>query len=90
MDLEAARALKKAADELEVELEIREGYSGRGMYGKETTAVVVGRVTDLISLATHAALSLEQGGHSFRADSLVGLLSELSVDNMGRTDVIVY
>lgn len=41
MDLEKAR---KAVDEMKsegIECELREDYSGRGMYGKSTAAIVV-------------------------------------------------
>lgn len=45
----AAKMLFEAASDADLEVEIREDYSGRGMYGKTTFAVVVDDVMDLLA-----------------------------------------
>lgn len=50
------------ADNCSVSVEVHEGYSGRGMYGKEVTGLVVESVSDLIAVgyaAAEAGIALE-------------------------------
>ena len=66
------------ADNCAVDVEVREGYSGRGMYGKEVTGLVVESASDLIAIgyaAAEAAIELSDLPHR--------------TDSMGRS-IIVY
>lgn len=89
MKAEVARQLYLAAQELEVSCEWRESYSGRGMYGKSTSGVVVEQVTDIAQIAAHAAYLLCEQGKMEEAEDLVDELDALQVDNMG-LQFIVY
>ena len=48
MDKEIAKVIVKACHANGYEAEIYEGYSGRGMYGKETTGVTANSKSELI------------------------------------------
>lgn len=41
MNIEHARLIVAAAEETGIEAELREDYSGRGMYGRKTAGVVM-------------------------------------------------
>lgn len=56
MRLEIAIALKEAADDLGLEMEVYEDYSGRFMYGGKTTAVTYEREADLMKIAAAATI----------------------------------
>ena len=89
MKLASARHLKEAADSLEVDLEVREAYSGRRMYGKEVSGVVC-RVTDLVYVVANAVQKLMENDSFRDADNLIADLRGLSIDSMGRFDSIIY
>lgn len=49
MDRELAEALVQVLEDEGIDASLRESYSGRGMYGKETAGVVLdGDVTDIL------------------------------------------
>lgn len=48
MTKEQAEFIKATCDHVEIECELRKGYSGRGMYGKETWGVVVPSVLGVL------------------------------------------
>jgi len=51
-----AEFFKNAAEEVGLDIEVRDEYSGRGMYGKTTYAIITDSITDLIpALLCHAA-----------------------------------
>ncbi len=47
MDADIAYELEDLATDMDIELEVREGYSGRGMYGETTTGVVINSELEL-------------------------------------------
>lgn len=54
MKLETAQAIVQAAQENELNVTLREHYSGRGMFGK-STAGVVGSRSDITAAIFHAS-----------------------------------
>ncbi len=96
MTKELADALKAAADDLNVMCSVREGYSGRGMYGKDTIALVIpdARALARLTAAAGAALVRKQvatglAGEKFTDTELVRQLDTLRQDSMG-LDIVVY
>lgn len=65
-----ARKIVETAERLRVDMEIYEGYSGRGMYGEETTAVTYRNENDLLVVAAELGLSVAKDVQKFRRDSL--------------------
>lgn len=63
-----------------------DGYSGRGMYGKETAGVVVNDLSDLLVLVAQAAVDLPG---DFGPEDFVEEVSRLRTDSLGR-QMIVY
>ena len=68
--------------------EVRDSYSGRGMYGEETYAVVFDSQSDYQRALLYAAFNLGETG----ADDVEGLLADLAklrTDSMG-LGIVVY
>jgi hypothetical protein len=80
-----AEFLFEACENAGIECEIREGYSGRGMYGEETYGIVLKNPVDLVS----AVIEHMRGITDSREMVAVPLFRALRVDGMGR-DFIVY
>lgn len=83
----SAEALVMAARELGIDAEIRENYSGRGMNGETTCAVVLDYLDRLPAIAAHAAMEIEHMEED--ASDLVEDLMQLRHDALGR-ETIVY
>lgn len=85
MTKEQAEFFKNAAEEVGLEIEMRDGYSGRGMYGKTTFAVVTDSLSDLIpALLCHAAYNYVDVVENNLFDNF-----KLHQDNMG-LGVVLY
>jgi hypothetical protein len=68
--------------------EIRDDYSGRGMYGKSTHAVVYDSRGDFESALINAAFEVGARG-SDNVEGILGELKNLGTDSMGM-GIIVY
>lgn len=71
---------------------IRENYSGRGMYGKETTAIVC---SDLMAImAAIACETVERLGYNNDTEDEAADMFEdirhLQTDSMGRSSIVIY
>ena len=86
MELDTARCIVEVAENHDIYLDLREDYSGRGMYGK-TTAGVVGSFKELIAAVAAAGVSLEEG--SADAEEFIKDMQCITIDNMAR-DYIIY
>lgn len=86
MKLKHAELIAKTAYDYGVEVEVRENYSGRGMFGK-TTAGVVGNMGDIVRAVAGAAADLAVAEPD-EVDDFVRDMN-LSFDNMG-FDMIAY
>lgn len=84
MQLEVAKKLVASADEVGVELEIVEDYSGRGMFGKSTTAVRFDTVQDLFT--AFYSLGLDDGQEPDESEEIN--FSSLSIDSLGKSQII--
>jgi hypothetical protein len=80
-----------AQDELQTEVSARDDYSGRGMYG-DTTGAVVGSLHEIIPAIALVAFNMgedqENGPDMF--DDFIQEVSGLSQDSMGRSDIVLY
>ncbi len=83
MKLENLNLLAAKAYELGVYAMVKKRYSGRGMFGKETPAIVVER------RATFLRLAILVGSEQENCADFIDDISAYSVDNMGR-DFIFY
>ncbi len=85
MDLKLAQAMQEAMTDCGYSCEIREGYSGRGMYGGETTGIVIDNITQLLESLIEAAYVLvdEDEGPIF------DVTGDIRTDSMGLS-MIVY
>lgn len=80
---ETKDALVNAAQNIEIEISPQNHYSGRGMYGKETYAVVIDSLSHLLPCVFVA-------GHMNNGDeSILEDLRKLRWDNMARR-IVVY
>lgn len=85
---------KVTAEALESEgaEDIRDDYSGRGMYGKTTHAVVFADWSDVLKAITQVAYELGSGDLMFTEDEKKTVLADLRktrYDSMGRS-IIIY
>jgi hypothetical protein len=85
MKLETAEALVKALDGLGVEATVSEGYSGRGMYGRLTVAIVLAQGASLLAAAAFAARQMAADD----VDGFVRDLRQVQIAAMG-LGVVVY
>jgi hypothetical protein len=90
MKLEVAQKIVEAADMIGLDVQIREGYSGRGMFGKSTTGLV-GSKTDIVRSIAKAAFEI--GAYSLDPGAdFEEFYDELDLtwDNMGKDHLITY
>lgn len=97
MKLETAKALVDTAYDMghtQEDISLREDYSGRGMYGKSTAAVVVDNIAFLACIAFELGASLESRGGT-AIDEIGGAMENISQDlknlrsdSMGRGYVV--
>jgi hypothetical protein len=100
MNIELARLLKNICEDVgNQECEIREDYSGRGMYGKTTAGIVIDSVPLLVAdilqwvsgnIGKHQTVS--EGDTNAGIDEWLGGeipdVSDLRVDNMGNQTIL--
>lgn len=95
MTKEFATFLSDAAEHCGTEISIRDDYSGRGMYGNTTYAVVVNNMSELLlNVVQYIKETLE----NMSQDELAAAnfipdvydMGRLRTDNMGRDSVVVY
>ena len=86
MKLELAQQLVEAMEYVGYEAELREAYSGRGMYGNTTAGIVCGGAGEVLhAVIVSASLFVDQeDGFSLFEDE-----DMFRTDSMGR-DMIVY
>lgn len=86
MEKRVAEFLVELLEDGGKEASLYEGYSGRGMYGKETTGVVLGSFSDLVEAmwagAPRLAEAIERG-------DLPEYIDGFAKDSMGY-DTIIY
>lgn len=73
--------------EVNPDLELREEYSGRGMFGDKTSGVT-GDINDFILAVASVAYDLGMEGDGF--DEFQDDLNNLKTDSMGRDSTIFY
>lgn len=85
MKTSTAEAIYNAGQQADIEVEIRHDYSGRGMYGKQTAAVVLDNTADLYVLVAHATkVAIENAGFDDFVEDL-----NWRMDSMGK-GIVVY
>lgn len=91
MKTEHAKAIADAAIDIGLDVTHREGYSGRGMYGRTTDGIVgnPGHIIQAIAAAAHKMGYDEGLSQESNGDEFVDAMGKLSFDNMG-CDQIVY
>jgi hypothetical protein len=87
-----AKAFMEAAEEMSLAADLQPRYSGRGMYGKETCAIVCGPHVFLLLVAVASARvhESESPSNDNEWDDLVEEIGNLRQDSMGRSDIVVY
>ena len=97
MRIETARAVAAAGDAAGFEFEVREAYSGRGMFGQTTAALEYDSLGELLgAVAVAGARAAEAANNGpdprnadpFTLDDLAEDLHRVRVDKMGRGWVI--
>lgn len=82
-----AKLLAETGLELGIEVNVRR-YSGRGMYGRETTAIVMehkmGKLLAIVAVAS------QEFGEGDLFEAFVDDVQGLRFDDMGRDDMVVY
>jgi len=93
MKEQIAKAIVKASTTLGLDLELRDSYSGRGMYGS-TTVAVVGDQREFLRALCFAAANIEEDTKDDEdpvyLDDFMDEVGSLRTDNMGRTALIWY
>jgi len=79
-------ALVEAAQEMGIETDLHEEYSGRGMYGASTAGVVFSTHADFCACLAYASSEMT---HEGKEDDLIEDMTKLSIDSMG-SSIIFY
>lgn len=83
-----ARNIVMAGAMINIDLQNRE-YSGRGMMGETTWAVVADKLSDFCQALTHLGFMLGENDETVAAIALTVDMSNVKMDNLG-TDLIFY
>lgn len=92
MNIEFAKFLKRVCEEVgNQECDLRENYSGRGMYGRETVGIVVDSVpmllSDVLQWVNDNISDYSDGVKSWDGGEIPDT-SDLRIDNMGRSTIL--
>ena len=85
MNIQSANFLVEVAANNGIDAELYEGYSGRGMYGEETTGVTTENPVKLLGLAIAFALDIDRGEAEEFGDCN---FTRLQFDSLGRGSII--
>ena len=88
MNREFAKMIVDNTDTWDERLSVRDGYSGRSMYGKETCGIVYDNLGDLMRGIAQTAADLAFEDES-RLEDFMEELENIRLDNMGLS-MIVY
>lgn len=90
MDALLLTAVGRVASEEGIEIETREKYSGRGMFGSSTGAIVISCKADLLRLAVLAgAAAVRDEAEGLTEYEVAEAFAALRSDSMGH-DIVVY
>lgn len=67
MELEIAKRIVKAGEDMGLDISLREDYSGRGMYGKKTTGIITDQFGNIIQATAAAAVDLQKENDYFES-----------------------
>jgi hypothetical protein len=84
MTQQQAEFFEQACDYAGTECSVRDDYSGRGMFGRTTHAIVVPHTLDLLAAVVEYVRTLD-----FDEVDAIPLLTGLRQDEMGR-DTVIY
>lgn len=94
MEQSTVNYFEDAACKISMNIEIREAYSGRGMNGERTQAIVLDSITDLFKLIALAAVLIKEDEDvphtSYDHESFVEDVGNIRQDNMGRDSLVFY
>ena len=89
MHEEIAQGIVEGAEVEGLELQLRENYSGRGMYGSTTAAIVADSLGEfMVGLARYCG-DLDPCHRDGEIEEVVLAMTNLRTDNMGR-GVVLY
>jgi len=90
MTHEIAQRIFEAGDELGVEIQICEKYSGRFMYGDITTGIIYSDNSALVQSVSYAkSKMMEDRGYGHEFEEFMNAISNLKYDEMGKS-MIAY
>jgi hypothetical protein len=89
MNLEYAKLIVEASDPAlkPFDVRLRTDYSGRGMFGATTAAIVAPDIAEFAATACKAVARLAQHGN--RTAGLINAVRNVRIDHMGN-DVVIY
>ena len=88
MKAEVAKFLETVAEENGLDAEVRDDYSGRGMYGDETHAIVT---DDPMGLLCHAVNFVKEYANDVvEGELIIPELNGFRTDSMGRYSQVLY
>ena len=88
MTHELAQRIFEAGDELGVEIQIRERYSGRHMYGETTTGIIYSDNSALLQSFSYAAAKMiEDRGYGKEFEEFMEAIPDLKYDSMGQSTI---
>jgi hypothetical protein len=88
MNLEFATMIAEAAEKIDLDVELRTDYSGRGMYGARTAALDAPGMAEFAAAACEAAIGLSLDGED--TDDFIAAVRAVRTDNMGRDSIVIY
>jgi len=89
MDKHIAEGIEEGAQDFGKEVEVREDYSGRGMYGDTTTALIASDISDVIVGMIQFAVNMKEAEDDETIDLICKTAEHLRTDQMG-LGIVVY
>jgi hypothetical protein len=88
MKLEFATMITEAAEAIDLDVKLRPDYSGRGMYGATTAALIAPSMAEFAAAACEAAARLERRDEW--SDWFIDAVRAVRTDNTGRDSIVIY
>jgi hypothetical protein len=90
MELSFARDITRASMQTDLDIEVRDEYSGRGMYGRSTAAIVCSSWADFAAAAVLLAAEQDPHRRLISAGKIADQIAKLTSDSMGRDSIVIY
>jgi hypothetical protein len=88
MELQIAEKILEASRELGFECTLNESYSGRGMYGNTTAALIFEKINHFVASVVYVATEIKDEDEDICDEDIIETAIQMQQDNMGLRTII--